>query len=108
LARHGNIKTAFGYFSYEISNRIVTSRGQRRKTFESILKTVLDRLIFIRIKLNEKDDAQSIFETINYAGVPLSAADLARNFVLGLASGTSNQQELNKAYWQPLESRLEN
>jgi hypothetical protein len=53
------------------------------------------------------DDAHSIFETINYAGKPLTSADLARNFVLGLAKRGKSPEELDKVYWTPLERRLQ-
>lgn len=108
ITKERNIKTGFDYFEEQIKNWVGNPSGGTNKVLIKKLKdTILNKLFFIQIILNEKDDAQSIFETINYIGVPLSAADLARNFVLGLAGGTGSQQELNEKYWRPIESCIE-
>ncbi len=104
---HRGFKVCYEFFYEAISNYCETSKGRFNKNLEGIISIVLNDLIFVELVLASHDDVHSIFETINYAGVPLSSSDLARNFVLGLAKKSDKQQELNETYWRPLEFRLE-
>ena len=49
------------------------------KRLKALLTAVLDRLKLVIITLDESDDAQVIFETLNSKGEPLLAMDLVRN-----------------------------
>ncbi len=105
--RHRNVWTGREYFNEQIENYINTNKGQRPATFRAIRDAVFEKLFVIRISLDSRDDAQSIFETINYTGVPLTAADLARNFALGRAKRKGEQERLNRDYWQRIELTLQ-
>ena len=62
----------------------------------------LQQLLVIDAELGEKDKAQGIFESLNTKGIPLTTADLVRNFLL--VGETREQQEyLYKEYWNPIE-----
>ena len=50
-----------------------------KKRLEALLTAVLERLKLVVITLDESDDAQVIFETLNSKGEPLLAMDLVRN-----------------------------
>jgi uncharacterized protein with ParB-like and HNH nuclease domain len=53
------------------------------------------------IDLEQDDDAQVIFETLNARGEPLLPADLLRNYIfLRAARGGEPQEELYKEYWE--------
>ncbi|MBI4291289.1 MAG: DUF262 domain-containing protein [Betaproteobacteria bacterium] len=105
--RHKNVWACHDYFARELSNYIETEKGQKPRLFRDVLDAVLNNLIFVRLCLTSEDDAQGIFETINYVGVPLTAADLARNFVLSRARRGLEQERLNQEYWQKIEDALE-
>jgi hypothetical protein len=61
------------------------------------LKTALK---IVAIDLDEKDDAQVIFETLNARGAPLLPADLLRNYIfLRAARRGEAQEELYGTYW---------
>ena len=61
------------------------------------LKTALQ---VVEIDLEQGDDAQVIFETLNARGEPLLPADLLRNFIFLRASRRGEpQEELYKQYW---------
>jgi uncharacterized protein DUF262/uncharacterized protein DUF1524 len=63
-------------------------------SFKSALKVVV-------IDLEEDDDAQVIFETLNARGEPLLPADLLRNFVFLRAARLGESQELlYDEYWR--------
>jgi hypothetical protein len=54
----------------------------------------------VEIDLQQGDDAQVIFETLNARGEPLLPADLLRNFIfLRAARRGEPQEELYKGYW---------
>lgn len=61
----------------------------------------LSKLICAKIKLDETDNAQEIFERINSTGVPLSLADKIRNFVL---MTDVDQEKLYENYWLKAEN----
>ena len=50
-----------------------------KEHLKALLKAVLERLKLVVITLDESDDAQVIFETLNSKGEPLLAMDLVRN-----------------------------
>ena len=64
----------------------------------------MSKLTCAKIKLDEDDNAQEIFERINSTGVPLSLADKIRNFVL---MTNANQEELYENYWIKIEQYVE-
>ena len=62
----------------------------------------LDRLYVVCIPIDEDDNAQKIFESINATGVKLTSADLIRNFLLmNLASDVQDKYYAN--YWKNIE-----
>jgi uncharacterized protein with ParB-like and HNH nuclease domain len=104
---HKHIQACHAFFDREIRSYIETTKGTKPGNFTRLYTGILESMIFVELQLATNDDAHSIFETINYAGVPLTSADLARNLVLGLAKRGESADLLNQKYWQPLESRLE-
>lgn len=66
----------------------------------------LQRLEVVSVSLTQGvDDPQVIFESMNSTGKDLSSGDLVRNFVL-MGYPLSEQQELYRTYWRPLEEVL--
>jgi Protein of unknown function DUF262 len=60
------------------------------------------------IDLDEKDDAQLIFETLNARGTPLLAADLVKNALLQeVVTAGGDPEDLYKRYWQPFDDHSE-
>lgn len=105
-SEHKCVKDCYDFFSTEIRSYITTGTGQNPTKFAKIYAALVEKMVFIEILLADDDDTHAIFETINYAGVPLTSADLARNFVLSQAKNDIEQDRLNKTYWQPLETKL--
>jgi hypothetical protein len=103
---HPAIFECYGFFYAKISTYIESTKGQRPAIFNKICEVVLRSMIFVELELTDQDDTHAIFETINYAGVPLTAADLARNLVLGRAKRDEDQRRLYEEYWLPLEKAL--
>ena len=71
---------------------------------EALLKAVLDRLKLVVITLEEGDDAQVIFETLNSKGEPLLAMDLVRNNIFHRAEQQDvSVEDLYARLWDPLD-----
>ncbi|MDO4503374.1 MAG: DUF262 domain-containing protein [Coriobacteriia bacterium] len=67
-----------------------------------ILWRGLRELLVVASELGENDKAQTIFESLNTKGLPLTGADLIRNYLL-VSESHAEQQRLYKEYWQPME-----
>lgn len=102
------IRECYWFFRESIENDIVNSGNiqSRKARFMKIASVALDLFRFVEISLSNDDDENSIFETINYAGVSLTSADLARNFVLSRGKNEDMQDLFYKKYWVPLENDL--
>ncbi|MDO4183090.1 MAG: DUF262 domain-containing protein [Coriobacteriia bacterium] len=75
----------------------------REEGFDArVLWNGLRELLVIATKLGEGDRPQAIFESLNTKGLPLTAADLIRNYLL-VAETQREQQRLYTEYWQPME-----
>ena len=59
-------------------------------------------LTVIDAELDKNDNPQLIFESLNARGVPLTTADLVRNYLL-IAMDHDEQTRLYKEYWEPIE-----
>lgn len=99
------IVNAYLFFFREISSWIDVSDG---KTAEHRLKglygAIRDRLRLVVIDLDDKDDAQAIFETLNARGAPLLSADLVKNSLLGDLAPAEAEDAYRK-YWQSFDAK---
>lgn len=62
----------------------------------------IKKLEVINIRLEEDDDPQLIFESLNSTGVDLSEADKIRNYLL-MSLTPNEQDDLYSRYWNPIE-----
>ena len=62
----------------------------------------INKLIIVDIALEQQDNPQLIFESLNSTGMDLSQADLIRNYVL---MGLDNEEQIRlyKTYWYSME-----
>lgn len=76
----------------------------RELKLDSIWQSLLEEFKVVEIVLDEGDDAQVIFETLNDRGEPLLAADLVRNNIFQRADARGEDAEaLFKKHWKPFE-----
>lgn len=67
----------------------------------ALYKTLRKGLRFVTIELDERDDAQVIFETLNAHGTPLLVADLVKNFLFHrVKAGKGELEKLYAKYWR--------
>ncbi len=91
--RESNITTNYNYFHERIQKQEITID----ELFDAICS-----LEIINITLNNEDNPQLIFESLNSTGLDLSEGDKIRNFILmGLSS--KEQDEYYDKYWNRIE-----
>ena len=75
--------------------------GTIEERFESLWSIIQGHLLIVAIDLEEDDDAQVIFETLNARGSQLLPADLVKNYLFHLAELEESQIEhLYERYWR--------
>ena len=87
----------------------VVSNYQRFKSYlqaESDAETIwrgLKQLTIIVAEVEESDCPQTVFESLNSKGMPLTTADLARNLLFSDVE-YEEQERLYDQYWKPIEN----
>lgn len=85
-----------------INYRYFYERIQRRELTMDELFEAVRRLEIISIILNQDDNPQLIFESLNSTGVALSEGDKIRNFIL-MGLPTKQQNNFYEKYWNKIE-----
>jgi hypothetical protein len=98
----GRMTQALAFFERMLQARIAVQTEALRQLFE----VVCQRLDFMGATL-ESENAYSIFKSLNSTGVPLSQADLIRNFVF-MHVPPDEQEEFDDQFWSSLEARFSN
>jgi len=71
---------------------------------DTLWQSLVEEFKVVEIVLEEGDDAQVIFETLNERGEPLLAADLVRNNIFHRADAAKEKPEkLFETHWKPFE-----
>lgn len=95
------------YFSEVLSTWTAenTTEETVQTGLEALYTTLREDLNLVVIDLEESDDPQEIFETLNALGTPLLPADLVKNYLFRLAQARKeDSQKLYKLYWEPFDS----
>lgn len=91
--RESNLTMNYNYFYDRIRKQEITID----QLFEAVC-----RLEIINITLNQEDDPQLIFESLNSTGLDLSEGDKIRNFIL-MGLPVKEQNEYYEKYWNRIE-----
>jgi hypothetical protein len=106
MVPQGRMLEAFEFFREAVGEWALVDRAheETEKRFQ-VLSTVLWKLlVVVAIDLEERDNAQVIFETLNARGTPLLAADLIKNHLFQMATASGlDVGDLYQTYWQPLD-----
>ena len=97
-----NIPDAYLFFHRTITEWLDEPEGGTKEgKIAALYSAIRDSVRLVVIDLDEKDDAQLIFETLNARGTPLLAADLVKNSLLNeLQSMGQNAETAYQTYWQ--------
>ncbi len=91
--QHSNLTVNYNYFC---------DRIQRGEISVDELFDAICRLEIISIQLNQDDNPQLIFESLNSTGLALSEGDKIRNFIL-MGLPTKQQEDFYEKYWNRIE-----
>ena len=85
--------------AWSIARRLVAKHGA------ACLLKGLERLRVVSIGLEEREDPQQIFESLNATGRPLTESEKVKNWLL-MKLGDEAQQRLHDDYWRAIERVL--
>jgi uncharacterized protein with ParB-like and HNH nuclease domain len=82
-------------------------RKFRQSTLDvhTLRKVIFSNLSVVSIVLGLEDDPHLVFESLNAKGMPLTQADLIRNYFF-MKIHVGKQEAIHKQYWQPMQDAL--
>lgn len=95
------IADAYRFFHEQITTWLGTEGPDRDERLKALYTALGDGLRMVVIYLDDDDDAQMIFETLNARGTPLLPSDLVKNYLLycGVNQG-EKPEDLYTRYWR--------
>lgn len=91
----------------EIRETQINDLASKEIKFDAIWQALVEEFKVVEIVLEDGDDAQVIFETLNERGQPLLAADLIRNNIFHRADACGEKADnLFSRHWKPFEDRF--
>lgn len=88
-------------FFHDAVRAYVTGDGpDPTERFSSLFRALTQQIQLVSVELEDQDDPQVIFETLNARGEPLLASDLLRNFIFVRADRSGEDyRSLYRTYW---------
>jgi hypothetical protein len=100
-----NIPDAYLYFAGVIENWLAEDEARSAARIAGLYSAIRDNIRIVIIDLDDKDDAQVIFETLNARGTPLLSADLVKNSLLNeVQADKGNPEEAYEQYWKKFDT----
>jgi hypothetical protein len=100
-AADGKIIQTYRYFLAQLSKE---DEDGDPLDIERVQRVVLDRLAVVEITADRDDNPHRIFESLNARGVPLTQADLLRNYIFMLLP--TRGERLYHDVWLPMQEAL--
>ncbi len=103
-----SVKENYKFLREKISEELKNFSDKSKKIdyLNNLKKNVFEfKIIWIRIENDE--DAYSIFETVNARGADLTAADLLKNFIFSKLPAQDNGIDAAKEIWSNIENNVE-
>ena len=102
----GKIIGAYQYFFSRASDwiNLHPDNGHWKLRAEALVNTITQRMRIVVIDIDNHDESQVIFETLNARGTPLLQIDLVKNYLFRAAKDEGRDVNLlYKKYWLPFE-----
>ena len=90
---------AFDFFKNKLES------GKHKYDSEGLLNTIRS-LRIVTIRLDEKDNPNRIFETLNYRGKELGQSDLIRNYFMMAIRDAATTYQIYENIWYPMQQSL--
>jgi hypothetical protein len=95
------ILDAYLFFYNVIQDWALEIEGERDQRLDALIDAIRDHVRLVVIDVNNEDDAQVIFETLNARGTPLLPSDLVKNHLFHRAELEGESlDELYDQYWR--------
>jgi uncharacterized protein with ParB-like and HNH nuclease domain len=101
--KNHTIANAYLFFYQEIDAWLSAQGADAAARVKGPYGAIRDQLRLVVIDLDDRDDAQAIFETLNARGAPLLSADLVKNDLLSKLQ-PNEADEAYRIYWQGFDS----
>ncbi|MEV0488676.1 DUF262 domain-containing protein [Streptomyces atratus] len=99
----GRLGEAVAYFRQELDGWLAEVPVPEDR-LDALVQTLREQLRLVIIDLEEHDDAQVVFETLNSRGTPLEHADLVKNLLFREAEHAgADVERLYLTYWAPFD-----
>ncbi|MEU3516734.1 DUF262 domain-containing protein [Streptomyces sp. NPDC006654] len=99
----GRLAEAATFFRDEIGKWMAEAADPQER-LNTLVQTLREQLRLVVIDLEEHDDAQVVFETLNSRGTPLEHADLVKNLLFRDAEHAgADVDDLYRVYWSPFD-----
>lgn len=100
----GLLSQAKDYFAIKVADLLGTQEEDARERAKVLVACLKNDLVFVAIDLENDDDGQLIFETLNSLGTPLLPSDLVKNLLFRKAVEEGLETDrLYIDYWKPFE-----
>lgn len=100
IIERSNICSNYAYFCKRIRELPVNL------TADDLYKSINNlHVMIIRLSIEDGDDPQAVFESINSTGLNLTEGDRIRNYIL-MNADTKAQNRIYDVYWSPVETNL--
>jgi len=104
---NNRIQEAYAYFEEALTEWIgEIDPSDRERQIKALNRVLRGHLKFVVIELEEGDNPQEIFESLNAQGTPLLAIDLVKNHVFRRAAGAKiDLDQLDEQLWRELDAK---
>lgn len=102
--KRSRLADAYEYFHKVIGKWLNLNGPDGAKRCEALVNAIRAKLRIVVIDMDDQDDAQIIFETLNARGTPLLPSDLVKNFLFRRAQEAGEDVDrLHGQYWEPFD-----
>lgn len=104
---NNRIQEAYAYFEEALAEWVdEIDPSDRERQIKALNRVLRGHLKFVVIELEEGDNAQEIFESLNAQGTPLLAIDLVKNHIFRRAAGAKiDLDQLDEQLWRELDAK---
>lgn len=104
--KRSKLADAYEYFHQVIGDWLALDADGGTARCEALVNAIRDKLRIVVIDMDEQDDAQVIFETLNARGTPLLPSDLVKNYLFQQAQDARlDVEKLYAANWEEFDTQ---
>ena len=102
--KRSRLAESYEYYHGVIGEWLDLDNPEGPERCNALVNAIRDKLRIVVIDMDDQDDAQMIFETLNARGTPLLPSDLVKNFLFRRAHAAGEDVErLHGLYWEPFD-----